>query len=169
MLCRVRKGGDNVCIRKTSTKLIRTPLVPRWPKSTMRICACAYEEWEIDTSLRRTGADSDGCGVRSCPWLQDWPKNRSSRKLALSGGSRLWLVVVEVLGPPGPLSVPASASAVQSAEELGPLFVLRRVESLFSLRPGPSSGVYGYSIKSCLLYTSPSPRDGLLSRMPSSA
>ena len=96
MLCRVRKGGDNVCIRKTSTKLIRTPLVPRWPKSTMRICACAYEEWEIDTSLRRTGADSDGCGVRSCPWLQDWPKNRSSRKLALSGGSRLWLVVVEL-------------------------------------------------------------------------
>ena len=26
-----------------------------------------------------------------------------------------------------------------------------------------------YSIKTCLLYTSPSPRDGLLSRMPSSA
>ena len=28
---------------------------------------------------------------------------------------------------------------------------------------------YSDSIKSCLLYTSPSPRDGLLSRMPSSA
>ena len=27
----------------------------------------------------------------------------------------------------------------------------------------------GYWCKSCLLYTSPSPRDGLLSRMPSSA
>ena len=27
----------------------------------------------------------------------------------------------------------------------------------------------GIKIKSCLLYTSPSPRDGLLSRMPSSA
>ena len=27
----------------------------------------------------------------------------------------------------------------------------------------------GYPIKTCLLYTSPSPRDGLLSRMPSSA
>ena len=26
-----------------------------------------------------------------------------------------------------------------------------------------------YNIRSCLLYTSPSPRDGLLSRMPSSA
>ena len=26
-----------------------------------------------------------------------------------------------------------------------------------------------YSLKACLLYTSPSPRDGLLSRMPSSA
>ena len=28
---------------------------------------------------------------------------------------------------------------------------------------------YFYSLYSCLLYTSPSPRDGLLSRMPSSA
>ena len=30
-------------------------------------------------------------------------------------------------------------------------------------------GVSQYEIMSCLLYTSPSPRDGLLSRMPSSA
>ena len=30
---------------------------------------------------------------------------------------------------------------------------------------GPAAQTYGY----CLLYTSPSPRDGLLSRMPSSA
>ena len=29
--------------------------------------------------------------------------------------------------------------------------------------------LYGKYIKRCLLYTSPSPRDGLLSRMPSSA
>ena len=34
---------------------------------------------------------------------------------------------------------------------------------------GNGSGGPGYSIKGCLLYTSPSPRDGLLSRMPSSA
>ena len=31
------------------------------------------------------------------------------------------------------------------------------------------AGAYGYLSKTCLLYTSPSPRDGLLSRMPSSA
>ena len=31
------------------------------------------------------------------------------------------------------------------------------------------SQVYATDIDSCLLYTSPSPRDGLLSRMPSSA
>ena len=30
-------------------------------------------------------------------------------------------------------------------------------------------GVYGVTFKHCLLYTSPSPQDGLLSRMPSSA
>ena len=30
-------------------------------------------------------------------------------------------------------------------------------------------GVYYWNHKGCLLYTSPSPRDGLLSRMPSSA
>ena len=45
---------------------------------------------------------------------------------------------------------------------------------------GSGSGVYtknlakelteiGHKVKVCLLYTSPSPRDGLLSRMPSSA
>ena len=32
-----------------------------------------------------------------------------------------------------------------------------------------STTVFGQKIKTCLLYTSPSPRDGLLSRMPSSA
>ena len=32
-----------------------------------------------------------------------------------------------------------------------------------------STGTVGKRLESCLLYTSPSPRDGLLSRMPSSA
>ena len=32
-----------------------------------------------------------------------------------------------------------------------------------------TEGTSSYSLNSCLLYTSPSPRDGLLSRMPSSA
>ena len=31
------------------------------------------------------------------------------------------------------------------------------------------TAAYAYTVDSCLLYTSPSPRDGLLSRMPSSA
>ena len=33
----------------------------------------------------------------------------------------------------------------------------------------PVKTIYEHRIKTCLLYTSPSPRDGLLSRMPSSA
>ena len=39
-------------------------------------------------------------------------------------------------------------------------------DTLFALTDG---SVHFESIRSCLLYTSPSPRDGLLSRMPSSA
>ena len=35
--------------------------------------------------------------------------------------------------------------------------------------PGASGLVPEFDFKGCLLYTSPSPRDGLLSRMPSSA
>ena len=49
--------------------------------------------------------------------------------------------------------------------------IVRRLEKLRTdnelLREG---GQYWYELsKNCLLYTSPSPRDGLLSRMPSSA
>ena len=35
--------------------------------------------------------------------------------------------------------------------------------------PNDPNQAYGYNDYTCLLYTSPSPRDGLLSRMPSSA
>ena len=43
-------------------------------------------------------------------------------------------------------------------------FVLDGIRHGFKLGFSPSQ-----KLKSCLLYTSPSPRDGLLSRMPSSA
>ena len=53
----------------------------------------------------------------------------------------------------------------------------RAVRAIFELCPesvpptpsDPSSRAYGFEGMFCLLYTSPSPRDGLLSRMPSSA
>ena len=43
-------------------------------------------------------------------------------------------------------------------------FINRKVKSLFTQRLNPRKLAW-----TCLLYTSPSPRDGLLSRMPSSA
>ena len=46
-----------------------------------------------------------------------------------------------------------------------PIFLIDGSNKKESIRTMP--GVYRYTI--CLLYTSPSPRDGLLSRMPSSA
>ena len=42
------------------------------------------------------------------------------------------------------------------------------VQTFYFLR-NSTSGAYTVQFKYCLLYTSPSPRDGLLSRMPSSA
>ena len=47
-------------------------------------------------------------------------------------------------------------------------------DTLVDIGSGPGSTLSvmrgaGYHIEGCLLYTSPSPRDGLLSRMPSSA
>ena len=42
-------------------------------------------------------------------------------------------------------------------------------KEIFDILPGTKITYDGKHIKDCLLYTSPSPRDGLLSRMPSSA
>ena len=54
---------------------------------------------------------------------------------------------------------------VQNIISIDP-FSIERTEVIL----GPGSVVYGSdAIGGCLLYTSPSPRDGLLSRMPSSA
>ena len=55
---------------------------------------------------------------------------------------------------------------------------IRAIESKCNMDspPGAAGGArrgrlsdYGLQLRDCLLYTSPSPRDGLLSRMPSSA
>ena len=48
--------------------------------------------------------------------------------------------------------------------DLGLAIVLRGELEAFETRDGTE-----YNLATCLLYTSPSPRDGLLSRMPSSA
>ena len=45
---------------------------------------------------------------------------------------------------------------------------IRRHESVLVIAD-PSTSEIGQELYNCLLYTSPSPRDGLLSRMPSSA
>ena len=41
--------------------------------------------------------------------------------------------------------------------------------SNYGVEVGAIRVILRYQVKACLLYTSPSPRDGLLSRMPSSA
>ena len=46
---------------------------------------------------------------------------------------------------------------------------LRKIEELIDLMDARGVEELEVELKGCLLYTSPSPRDGLLSRMPSSA
>ena len=41
--------------------------------------------------------------------------------------------------------------------------------ALSDAQPSQPESIKWYNVNTCLLYTSPSPRDGLLSRMPSSA
>ena len=52
----------------------------------------------------------------------------------------------------------------EGSERAGPI----RIGSVLSITGG-AAFLGDPMLKSCLLYTSPSPRDGLLSRMPSSA
>ena len=62
-----------------------------------------------------------------------------------------------------------SSTNIQSVDEIP----LGHKIAMTDLNEGDTILKYGHDIgkvvKSCLLYTSPSPRDGLLSRMPSSA
>ena len=50
-----------------------------------------------------------------------------------------------------------------------PILVLTARDAVDDRVDGLDAGADDYMVKPCLLYTSPSPRDGLLSRMPSSA
>ena len=72
-----------------------------------------------------------------------------------------------------PKEVHRAAHEVTSPAWSGPFHVVadapvgQQPQSLFG--DGAPPGVEAQSLQCCLLYTSPSPRDGLLSRMPSSA
>ena len=63
----------------------------------------------------------------------------------------------------------AGTAVFAAIEGSRPLLV--EIEALVAHSPlaSPRRNVVGWESSSCLLYTSPSPRDGLLSRMPSSA
>ena len=57
----------------------------------------------------------------------------------------------------------------RSAGTISPTVSVRAVNSASASAPAGTAGAQLGAANACLLYTSPSPRDGLLSRMPSSA
>ena len=65
---------------------------------------------------------------------------------------------------------PEYKKMLEVAETYGmPLGIIQATNSSFWKGYSEVLGVFPYVGTPCLLYTSPSPRDGLLSRMPSSA
>ena len=73
------------------------------------------------------------------------------------------------LGQGGFLAVGAYSSAIFSSRGGMPVVVSIILAVLLTAVVGAFFGLPALRLKGCLLYTSPSPRDGLLSRMPSSA
>ena len=97
--------------------------------------------------------------LRDHPWLTDLP---------LYG-----YLLLSPLGQDRQDWEPAWAHALMLAAILLPLLWRRRCPRLAALLVLAALAVVavqpGMQVYDCLLYTSPSPRDGLLSRMPSSA
>ena len=58
---------------------------------------------------------------------------------------------------------------IEVSMEAGVVKVISPIDDTPASKAGIKAGDYIVKINNCLLYTSPSPRDGLLSRMPSSA
>ena len=88
--------------------------------------------------------------------------NRSAGVMASALVTRDGILISSAL----PEGIDAEAFAAMTATMMG------AAETAFSeLKAGAAERVIveGSRVKICLLYTSPSPRDGLLSRMPSSA
>ena len=79
------------------------------------------------------------------PGKDSWLHRQAGAEQVMVASARRWALMVELRGAPEP--------------DLG--FLLSRLS--------PVDLVIVEGFKRCLLYTSPSPRDGLLSRMPSSA
>ena len=67
------------------------------------------------------------------------------------------------------LSLPVISSPMDTVTERAMAMAMNDVGGMGIIHRYSSSGHQAEEVSHCLLYTSPSPRDGLLSRMPSSA
>ena len=102
--------------------------------------------------------------LRSCGVLSTASKRiQIDRQGGYSGVDALVYLILYFFGTPGRALRELWATIGPAAEKLGSLADRDRVVSSSTMSRLLAAA------KPCLLYTSPSPRDGLLSRMPSSA
>ena len=81
---------------------------------------------------------------------------------------RDWAMAILDLSMPGRSGIELIKRIKAERPKLPILIFSMHPEEQYAVR-AIRAGASGYLSKDCLLYTSPSPRDGLLSRMPSSA
>ena len=123
-----------------------------------------------EIALERRKAMSDGGKKAALHSSSTKDRVRSSQDIHSTGATSS---NKKVLTSPSKSNIPAnkiarkSTASKLSSKELG--IERRKAMSTHGKSAINSSDRTRTDVKSCLLYTSPSPRDGLLSRMPSSA
>ena len=81
----------------------------------------------------------------------------------------IFVIAIAVAALPRPASAQRGPDVVIIAEEDKMIYEFRQNGELRMIRIVPTFGKPYYLVPTCLLYTSPSPRDRTRSRMPSSA
>ena len=158
--CQTTTGGgaigncvQTVAFKKFGISLNFTPVVLSEGRISLRVMT---EVSEVSTENSLTG----GQGGTTIPSIKT---RRAETTLEIpSGGSMAMAGLIQeqtkqaINGLPGLDQVPVLGALFRSQD-----FVNNQTELMVIVTP--------YVVRACLLYTSPSPRDGLLSRMPSSA
>ena len=159
--------GTAPCMEKQASELTLPGAIEAYPGDpSLEVCPTRALEW--DTKARAVTVLTDaciGCGLCAsrCPYGAISLAGGSVAEVAMDDPDGLVTLGVTEATHPSPQLHGAIASTTAPAAEGLPASISKLSDTKSALL------VRNLLNEVCLLYTSPSPRDGLLSRMPSSA